>query len=283
MTSLRLENIRRQQREIETRSVAFLSGHRYLEGIDSWLQILLDCHALALDRRLWRRSEPREYLEAYSTVVSTAFSNAESARLMLLKGFYGNVMNNIRALVVANDVVVDLTVTEQSPAKWLRLRDFQPDDRNAEAKSLREYFKDSSVRKRVAKSGETSLSEGLYGIASESVHFSPWGTHLFCAEDLSSPGEFYIRYTPQYHPFRAMFFAFLLENTLPHLSGYFLMACDRMFPGNHRFAGLGSRYQVLLEAFERESPKRRAVLQKYREAENRVRAGEGFGVVFSDP
>jgi hypothetical protein len=223
-----------------------------------------------------------EYLEAYSTVSAVAYSNAETARLMLLRGFYGNVMNNIRALVMANDVVVDLTVTDESAGKWLRLRAFQPGDKDREAGVLREYFKDYSVRKRVAESGATSLSETLYGVASESVHFSPWGTHLFCAEDLANPDEFYVQYTPQYHPFRAMFFALLLENSLPHLSGYFLMACDRMFRAqNERLADLGSRYNVLLAAFEAEAPKRRAVLQMCKDAEDRVRAGEDFDSVFS--
>jgi hypothetical protein len=201
---------------------------------------------------------------------------------MLLRGFYGNVLNNIRALVMANDVVVDLTLNRESAAKWLQLRALQPSANDGEAKILRKYFKDFSVRQRVAGRGEYSLSQDIYGVASESVHFTPWGTQYFSAEDLAHPGEYYLQYKPQYHPFRTMFFAILLENTLPHLAGYFLMACKKMWrTRSASVIDLGSRYQTLLEGFEREGPKRRAVLQAYKKAEDRVRAGEDFDLVFS--
>ena len=279
MTSLKLKAVRQRQHGIEAQSTSFLAAQGDLERIDGWLQVLLDCHAFAID---CCRAQPLDYMEAYAAVASVAYSYAECTRSALLCGFYGNAMAGLRALFSANDIVVDFTLTPRSPRKWLRLRSFQHDDMTQVAKSLRGFFKDSTVRERVSQR-EPGLSESMYGIASEAVHFTPWGTRFFCAEDLSKPGEFYLQYEPQYHPIRALLVAMLLQAALPHLSGYFLDKCDALYgSSNKRLARLQSRHRAHLEVFEAEGPKRRALLQEYAETQDRLRAGEEFDEVYSD-
>lgn len=278
-TTLKLTQVRRKLRENERRTEKFLATFQILQRIDSWLQILLDCHAFAIDQH--QAGIRTDYMEAYAALSSMAFANAESARLLLLRGSYGNCLANIRTLAAQNDLIQDLSLNPASPAKWLRLRSFKPDEDSQEAKSLRNYFRDSSVRRRLNHLGETPLSNSIYGIASEAVHGTPWASHLFSPESLGDPGMFFVQYSPQYHPIRALSYTILLQATLPHLSGFFLQSCDPQFRGkDRRFDLLSSRYFVHLDVYEIESPKINELLGRVEEAQDRVAAGEDFDSVF---
>jgi hypothetical protein len=221
-------------------------------------------------------------MEAYATISSTAFSIAESARLLLLQGLHGTAVAVTRTLAAQNDLVADFSSTADSASKWLRLRSIPPGHRSPEVKSLQKYFLDAEVRRRIAGMGETSLSETIHGLLSEAVHVTPWGSHFYSHESLSEPGVFYVEHSPQYPPLRLLRNFNLLLTTLPHLSGYFLEACDEQFRGkNNRFDLLTSRYLILLDVYEIENATMRQVEQRVQEAEDRVRAGEPFDQVFS--
>jgi hypothetical protein len=248
--------------------------------MDSWLQMLLDCHGFAVDQ--YELGVQPLYMDAYASISSVAFANAEAARLLLLQGLYGTAVGVIRTLTVQNDLVLDLSLSEDTPAKWVRLRSMPLADKSHEAMLLRKYFWDTEVRRRIAGNGETPLSERAYGLLSEAVHGTAWATQLYSYQPLSEPGVCYVEHSPQYHPPRLLLHFNLLLSTLPHLSGYFLQACNGHFRGkDQRFDLLASRYFVLLDAYEIEGPKMRELQRRIQEAEDRVRAGEPFDQVFS--
>jgi hypothetical protein len=279
-TKLNVAVIRRKRRGIEREATDFLAGFHLLERIDSWLQMLLDCHAFAIDQH--HLGVRQQYMQAYATVSSSAFAIAECARLLLLRGLHGTAIAVTRTLAAQNDLVADFSMTDNSAAKWLRLRSMSPEDKSPEAKSLRKYFLDAEVRRRVASMGEKPLSDSLQGVLSEAVHVTPWGSHFYSSESLSEPGLFYVEHSPQFHPSRLLQYFNLLLATLPHLSGYFLQACNGDFGGkSNRFDLLTSRYFLLLDVYESEGPKMRELLRRLEEAEDRVRAGEPFDEVFS--
>ena len=280
MTSLDLQSLRQAHQQQEKVSADYLTQIRFLDRIDGWLQSLIDCHAFAVD---CCRTKRTDYMEAYAIVSSAAFSNAESTRLLLLRGFYGNALADIRALASAADLVADLSLTEDSPSKWLRSRFIAPDDNSREARSLRSYFKDSEIRKRIEQHQETPLSAALYGVASQAVHASPWGTQFFAAESLNKPGEFYVQYSPQFHPIRAVGLASMLESSLPHLCGYFVEACESVYKGkNHIYDDLCTRHLARLAQYKSDAPKRRKLFDIIRQAQDRISAGEDMDEVFSD-
>lgn len=278
-TTLKLLQVRRKHGAIERNTKKFLAVLHLLERIDSWLQILLDCHTFAVDERRAERSS--DYMESYAAVAAMGFSTAESARLLLLRGFYGNNLALLRALLAQNDLIADLSLNNISPTKWLRLRSFKLEDTCQEAKSLRRYFHDSSVRKRLKERGESPLSDSIYGVASEAVHTTAWASQLFSAESLTEPGVFDLEYRVQYDPVRALNYAKLLQDALPHLSGFFLEASDPHYRGKDaRFDLLTSRYMLQLDAYEIESPKINEMLRRYDEGRDRVAAGEDYDSVF---
>jgi hypothetical protein len=116
LTKYDLTELRAKYHEIERQTTAGVLNRYFLPSIDNWLQMLLDCHAFSIDRRA--RDEHSSLMEAYASVSSVAYSNAESGRVALLRGFYGNVFSLIRPLAMANDLVIDLTNTAQSPENW---------------------------------------------------------------------------------------------------------------------------------------------------------------------
>jgi hypothetical protein len=248
---MHLTDVRSHLLANEESSRAFLSSIEVLAEIDTWLQLLLDCHSLAVTIR---REGQHHYAEAYASISTMAFSYAESARTLLLRGFYGNVLAHVRATAAFNDLLEDLAADPSSAAKWLELRFVTPADVSKEANARREYFRDHRIRERIRERGSAPLSDSIRAMASEAVHGAPWASYVFSPESLENRGEYSIEYRPQYHPFRSLLTSQGLRMTLPHLSGFFLQGLDDERRGkDHRFTELSERYFSELETYERRS------------------------------
>lgn len=278
VTSYDLDELRSKHAENERRSTDFLA-EKFLSPLDRWLQMLLDCHAFAIDRRL--RGEHSELMEAYASISSVAYSNAELARTALVRGFYGNVAALLRPLSMANDLVIDITANAPAAKNWISLRSFKPGEKTEESKRLRKFFKDGNLRKRVKESGEYSPSSDLYSILSDPIHVTPWATHLYSYELLDQPGTYTVAYAPQYHPFRALLFANMIEMTLPHLSGYFLMFCENPYAEDRRFQELAARHDSQIRQYDATAPIRRGLLDTIAAAQREIRDGEDPDAAFS--
>ena len=278
-TTYDLGKLRKTYEDIERRSRKGVLKRGLLPSIDRWLQILLDCHGFAMDCR--RRNEHTAVMEAFASVSSVAYSNAETARVAVLRGFYGNAFALTRPLAMANDLVIDLTKTADSAGKWLELRGFKPGKGGKKAERLREYFKDGAVRQRVKELGEYSPSVDLYSILSDPVHAGPWATHMYSFESLDEPGSYSVQYEPQYNPGRALLCGGMVRMTLPHLSGYFLEYCEPDYLStDERYRELAVRHTEELKNYEVQSRVHMAVLTELDARNKRVRGGESFDAVF---
>ena len=277
-TVYELTRIRDTHLEIERQSIEGPLSRHVLPSIDAFQQVLLDCHGFAVDCR--RRDEHVAIMEAYASVSAVAYCNAESARIALVRGFYGNAYALARALAMANDVVIDLMKTNESAEKWLALRAFKPGKGGNEAKRLRKYFQDGTLRARVRDLGEYSPSSDLYGILSDPVHTSPWSTAMYSSELMDEPGGYYLQYIPQYHPFRALTCGGLIAMTLPHLTGYFLEWCETHYEDDQRFRRLAIRHSDAIAEYDKGAFIHRKVLEQFDAANQRLREGEAFEEVF---
>jgi len=192
VTSLDLQSLRQAHQQQEKVSADYLTQIRFLDRIDGWLQSLIDCHAFAVD---CCRTKRTDYMEAYAIVSSAAFSNAESTRLLLLRGFYGNALADIRALASAADLVADLSLTEDSPSKWLRSRFIAPDDNSREAHSLRSYFKDN-IKKHHSRRRFTALQAKLCTPRLGGLNSSRQNHSTSLANSTSSTARSFIPFAP---------------------------------------------------------------------------------------
>lgn len=271
-TTYDLAEVREAHAEIERESNDGTLREYLLPSIDAWLQMLLDCHAFAIDCRL--REEHSALMEAYASVSSVAYSNTEMARTALVRGFYGNVFVLVRSLAMANDLVIDLVKTPESPEKWLALREFKPGKGGNQAERLRDYFKDGTLRQRVKETGEYSPSIDLYSILSDPVHTSPWSTHMFSQESVTEPGNYSIQYAPQFHPVRALMCGGIVVLTLPHLSGYFLEYCSPLYSQDQRYCDLAQRHHVMIQQYDEQSQMHEYLLNQFDAAQQRLRDGK---------
>lgn len=173
-----LQDLRDKSQEHETRATEFLTEIEALLEVDAWLRALLSCHDFAVARAV-RPGSLRDYHEAYAQLSSIFLANAESARLLLLRGFFGNYMAVLRTIANQNDLLRDISLHQESLRRWLALRDVRFSDRSSEAKEARRYFLDAEVRKRVKSAGEEPFSQTFQEIGSEAVHATARGHFMF--------------------------------------------------------------------------------------------------------
>ncbi len=274
-----LEGFRRKAAANEARSVDFLSTIDVLEEVDSWLECLFACHRFAIERASVS-SETKAHHEGYAQLSSVALHVAESARLLLLRGYFGSCLGLIRTLAMHNDLLRDLMLSDDSLRRWLDLRDVTLLDSDAKVRAARLYFRDGSVRKRLREAGEAPLSETLYTVASAAVHGSAEGSRFFLSESLSEPGLHYVGYDVPFNPGRLLNHAVLLLSTLPHLCGFLLEKLNAVKvlddPGLER---LTVRYLARLAEYEERNKGFSYLLARLDEAQDRVSAGEDFAAI----
>lgn len=281
---LDLDFIRKAQTYNQRRSSKFLKNLEVLEIVDAWLRLYLDCLNVAWE--LYHQGRDSTFMFAHLTLGGRLLSHYESIRTLMNRGLYGDALIIFRSILGTTYLVLDFYNNPKHIPLWLQLESFNPltAPPPKQVRKIQELFREGELRKRLRRAGddvEAIVDGSLYASFSEAVHPSAWGSQHFQRRNLKNPEESIVQFAPHYQTHKLVAVWFLLTDIPRYWVSALLRRLGEQGLESEKVNQLVTRYNRMFREQDEFRGKATFVMDKWKEAEERVKSGEEFEKAYS--
>ena len=236
-----LDEFRRLHKPLTLRHERLLRSHYGFS--DRLLRLLLDAIRIVEEQPEADRASKRSFLFAFLMLGSKIISHAESIRVLVDVGRYGDATGLLRFAFSDCVMLRYLALFPEDVPDWFDLSQLRPPTgRPSERyKRLAKKFWEGAVRKKLLEKG-VHVPAGTFSDLSEAVHPTSWGMGYYGDVD---PGRvLHIHYAPFYDPLpKAQALAVSLIDVLKEPMDVLIDWCNRQALQWHK--GVEARWMVL--------------------------------------
>ena len=269
--SLNLDVIRNSQKEFYERHKVLLPTFNSI--IDEFLTLFLEMSKIALNCN--KEKIDQDFMYAYTTIGTRWFSHFESMTQLLFSGYYGDAIALARIIHGDINLLLYFGHFPNDVIKWRKLSDYWPQkkDEPKEIKEIRQYFRDSEVRKRLS---EKQLPFDDKGILSEAVHATDWGTQYYALKQYDKEHSSVINFGPIYDPIFALKVRCLMVTFVRPPCDAFMNHCHQTELNVLGMEEVVLKYFALVKEWDKQVDKFSYVIDNILKIEKRIDKGENL-------